>query len=49
VRVVGDPAQRTVAVSKIIGAWYKTDFGADEARPNPNSLSLNPKAYAAKP
>lgn len=30
VRVVGDPAERTVAVSKIIGAWYKGDFGADD-------------------
>jgi hypothetical protein len=30
VRVVGDPADKTVAVSKIIGSWYKGDFGADE-------------------
>ena len=30
VRVVGDPKDRKVAVSKIIGTWYKDDFGADD-------------------
>ena len=30
VRVVGDPAERTVTVSKIIGTWYANDFGRNE-------------------